>query len=78
MFIKRAVKCTLVENYEEVNKVEVELDSITKHTSELEVMNISGKKPLLLTRPKEEHLNELENVVNMVQKISNKIVDLEK
>ena len=33
---------------------------------------------MLLTRPKEEHSIELENVVNMVQKLSNKIVDLEK
>ena len=33
---------------------------------------------MLLTRPKEEHTTELENVVNMVQKLSNKIVDLEK
>ena len=33
---------------------------------------------MLLTRPKEEHSSELENVVKMVQKLSNKIVDLEK
>ena len=33
---------------------------------------------MLLTRPKEEHSNELENVVKMVQKLSNNIVDLEK
>ena len=38
----------------------------------------ASKKPLLFTRPKEEHYNELENVVKMVQKLSNKIVDLEK
>ena len=38
----------------------------------------SGKKPLLLTRPKDEHSHELESVVKMVQKLSNKIVDLEK
>ena len=34
MFIKRAVKRSLVENYEEADKVEDELDSIAKHTSE--------------------------------------------
>ena len=33
---------------------------------------------MLLTRTKEEHLNELEDVVKMVQKLSNKIVALEK
>ena len=55
MFVKRAVKLTLVENYEEANKVEAKLDSINKHTTEPEVKTFSGKKPMLLTRPKEEH-----------------------
>ena len=50
MFFKRAVKLTLVENYAEENKVEAELE-----TSLAEVKTFSGKKPLLLTRPKEEH-----------------------
>ena len=33
---------------------------------------------MMLTRPKEEHSIELENVVNMVQKLTNNIVDMEK
>ena len=33
MFVKRAVKLTLVENYEEAKRVEANLDSIAKHTS---------------------------------------------
>ena len=78
MFVKREVKHSLVENYEEANKVEAELDSIAKHTSESEIKTFSSKKPLLLTRPKEEHSNELENVVKMVQNLLNNIVDLEK
>ena len=45
---------------------------------EPKVRNFGGKKPLLLTRPKDEHSHELENVVKMVQKLSNKIVDMEK
>ena len=53
MFVKRELKCTLVENYEEANKIEAELDIINKHTIELEVKTFSGKKPLLLTRTKE-------------------------
>ena len=32
MFVKRVVKATLVENYEEAKKVEADLDSITRHT----------------------------------------------
>ena len=78
MFVKRELKCTLVENYEEDNTIEFELDSIKKHTAKPEVNTFSVKKPLLLTRPKEEHSIKLENVVTMVQKLSNKIVDLEK
>ena len=34
MFVKRAVKATLVENYEEAKKVEDDLDIITRHTLE--------------------------------------------
>ena len=45
---------------------------------ESETRPFSGKKPLLLTRPKDEYSHELESVVKMVQKLSNKIVDLER
>ena len=78
MFVKMAVNPTLLENYEESKKVEADLDNITRHTLELEVKPMASKKPFLLTRRKEEHSNELENVVKMVQKLSNKIVDMEK
>ena len=78
MFVNRAVNPTLIENYEESKRVEDDLDSIAKHTSELEVKTTSNKKPLRLTRPKQERSNELENMVKMVQKLSNKIVDLKK
>ena len=44
MFVKREVKLTLVENFEEALKVEVDMDSIAKHTLELEVKTFSGKK----------------------------------
>ena len=78
MFVKRSGKITLVENYEEAKKVEADLDSIEKNTLELELKHVTSKIPLLLTKPREEHSNELENVVKMVQKLSNKIVDMEK
>ena len=66
MFVKRAVKVTLVENYEESKKVEGDLDSIVRHTSKPKEKTISIKNLVLITRPKEEHSNELENVVKMV------------
>ena len=52
MFVKRAVKVTLIENYEEAKKVEAALDNIAKHTLEPEVKQMASKKPLLLSRRK--------------------------
>ena len=77
MFVKRSIKLTLIENYDEANKVEVEHDSIEKHTWESEIKPASSKKPMLLTITKEENSIKLENVDKMVQKLLNKIVDLE-
>ena len=78
MFVKRVGNVTLVENYEEAKKVEEDLDSIISHTQEPELKPTTRKRPLLLTKPKEKHSNELENVVKMVHKLSKKIVYLEK
>ena len=68
----------MVENYEEAKKVEVDLDSIENHSLEHELKHTTRESPLLLTNPKEERSNELGSVVKMVQKLSNKIVDMEK
>ena len=78
IFVNRLVKPSLVETYEEGKKVEAELESINKKTTKSVTRTFSSKKPLLLTRPKDEHSSELENVVKMVHKLSNKIIDLEK
>ena len=78
MFMKWLVKPSFLETYEEDKKVEEELKSINKPQSVDSDTKTFNKKPLLLTKPKEECLNELENVVKMVQKLSNNIVDLEK
>ena len=66
MFVKRLVKPSFVENYEEAKKVEHDIESINKYYVELEERTFGSKKPLLLTKPKEEHSNELENMVKMV------------
>ena len=78
MFVKRAGKVTLVENYEESRKTEVDLDSIERNTLELELKHTTIKITLLLNKPKQEHSNELENMAKMVQNLSNEVVDLEK
>ena len=54
------------------------MDSIEKHTPEPELKHTIRKMSLLSTKPREENSNELENVMKMVQKLSNKIVDMEK
>ena len=78
MSVKRSVKPSLLERYEEAKKVEEELESINKQSADSDTKTFN-KNPLLRTKPKEEHSNELENVVKMVQKLSKKIViDLEK
>ena len=66
MFVKRDGKVTLVEKYEEAKKVEASLDSIEKYSLKPELKHTTSKRPLLLTKPKEEHSNELESVVKMV------------
>ena len=78
MFVKRSVKPSLAETYDEDEKIEAKLESVNKHSMELETRPFSSKKPLSLTRPKDEHYYELDSVVKMVQILSNKIVDLEK
>ena len=54
MFTKRSVKATLSATYEEVEKIEAELESVNKYLVEPEAKTFSSKKPLLLTRPKDE------------------------
>ena len=38
----------------------------------------AGRKALLFTKPKEEKSPDLENMAKMMQKLSNKIIDMEK
>jgi len=37
-----------------------------------------GKKPLLLTKPPKKEPKELENIVKLVKKLSNEVVELNK
>ena len=78
MFVKRSVKPTLVETYEEPEKVEAKMESKEKYLAQSEEKTFGNRKPLLLTKPKDERSQELDSVVKMVQKLSNRIVDLEK
>ena len=53
MFAKILVKPTLSETYEEAERVEVEMERIENYPVQLEEKPF-GKKPLSLTKPKDE------------------------
>ena len=71
MFTKTLVRPTLVETYEEANKVEAEMESIEHYLVQSEENTFGNKKPLLLTKPKDERSQDFEGMVKMMQKLSN-------
>ena len=54
MFVKRSVKPTLVETYEEAEKVEAEMESIDQYPLQSEEIFFGNINLLLLTKPKDE------------------------
>ena len=78
MFFKRSVKPTLVETNEEVEKVEAKMDSIDQYPVQSKEKTYGNIKPLLLNQPKDKRSQELDGVVKMMQKLSNRVIDLEK
>ena len=54
MFVKRSFKPTLVETYEDAEKVEAEMESIDKYPTPSEEKTFGNIKHLLLTKPKDE------------------------
>ena len=69
MFSKRSVRPTLVDTYEEDEKVEAELESIEHYRVQSEEKIYGNKNPILLTKPKDERSQELDGVVKMMQKL---------
>ena len=65
------------ETYEEVERVEGEKQSIEDYPEQSGEF-FFGKKSLLLSKPKEEQSYEFEGMLKMKQKLSNRIIDLEK
>ena len=57
--------------------VEDEKESIEDYPEQSGEKNV-GRKDLLFTRPKEEQSPDFEGMAKMMQKLSNRIVDLEK
>ena len=77
MFAKMSVKPTLSETYEEAERVEAKMESIESYLVQSKEKTF-GKKPLLLTKPKDEQSQDFEGMVKMMQKLSNRVIDLEK
>ena len=77
MFTKMSVKPTLSETYEEDERVEAEKESIEDYPEQLREF-VFGKKALLLTKHKDEQSHEFEGMLRMMQKLSNRVIDLEK
>ena len=78
MFSKRSVRPTLAETYEEAEKVEAEIESIENYPVQSEEKTFGNKKPLLLTKPKDERSQDFEGMLKMMQNLSNRVIDLEK
>ena len=70
-------KPALGETYEEAERVEAEKESIEDYP-EKSKEKMSGKRTLLLSKPKEGQSHDFEGMLKMMQKLSNKIIDLEK
>ena len=54
MFVKRSVRPTLVDTFEEAEKVEEEMESIEHYPMQSDEETYGNKKPLFLTKPKDE------------------------
>ena len=74
MFAKMKAKPTLIETYEEAERVEAERESVEDYPGE----KTTDRRVLVLSKPREEHSLELEGMMKTMQKLSNRIIDLEK
>ena len=77
MFVKMKLKPTLAETYEEEERVEAEKETIEDYPEQSGEKTV-GRKALLFTKPKEEQSHDFEGMEKMMQKLSNRIIDLEK
>ena len=77
MFAKIKAKPTLVETYEEAERVEAERESIADYPDPPE-KKTTGRRTLLLSKPKEDQSHDYHGMMKMMQKLSNQIIDLKK
>ena len=66
MFSKISIRPTLVETYEEAEKVEADMESIENYPMQSEEKTFGNKKPLLLINPKDEKSQDFKGIVKMM------------
>jgi hypothetical protein len=77
MFVKRSNKNTLALKFDDVEIVKRELSAYDQHPRYEETKS-TGKKSLLLTKSPNKESKDIDNVVKMVKKLSNEVLDLKK
>ena len=77
MFAKMKFKPTLVETYEEAERVETESESVEDYPVSLEDKIKMGRISLL-SKPREDQPHDYQGMMKMLQKLSNRIIDLER
>ena len=77
MFAKMKAKPTLVETYELAERVDAEKESIEDYPEQLREKTIE-RRTLLLSKPQDEQSYDYQGMLKMMQKLSNRIIDLEK
>jgi len=77
MFAKMKAKPTLIETYEEAKRVEAERESVEDYP-DLPGDKTADKRVLVSSKPREEHSHDLEGMMKTMQKLYNRIIDLEK
>ena len=77
MFSKMKARPTLVETYEEAERVEAEKESIEDYPEQLREKTIK-RRALLLSKPQAEQSHDYQGMLKMMQNLSNRIIELEK
>ena len=77
MFTKMKAKPTLVETYEEAERIEAERESVEDYL-DLPKEKTTGRRNLLLSKLKEDQSHDYHGMLKMMQKLSNRLIDLEK
>jgi hypothetical protein len=77
MFVKMDKNNTLALNFDEAEIVERELSSY-EHYLHTEETKMARKRPLLLTKPPKKEPKDIDNVVKLVNNLSNEVVDIKK